>query len=79
MTICLILIGIYIFSAVAMWLSVRKSFSKGGEMQDEEVSWFYFFATIVPILNTITLVILTIISADYNKDKFLKKVFNIKK
>lgn len=74
-----VIIGVYIISAVAMWFSVRKSFSKGGEMQDEEVSWFYLFATIVPIYNTITLVVLTIISADKNKDKFLKKVFNIKK
>lgn len=74
-----VIIGVYIVSAVAMWFSVKFSYSKGGEMQDEEVSWFHFFATIVPIFNTITLVILTIISADYNKDKFLKKVFNIKK
>lgn len=78
----IILLSIYIVSVLGMWFQIKKDYSKGGDMEGEEIKLFHLFLTIFPIWNTITFLFYFFV--DYvlkhcSTNEFLNKFFKIKK
>lgn len=57
----IILLSIYIISALSMYFLIRKEHSKGGDLEGEELKFCHLVATFVPLVNTVILLLLLII------------------
>jgi len=81
----IILSLIYIISALSMYFLIRKRHSKGGTHEGYSLSWHYFIATIIPLGNTIILILLSLDSLSdslidlITSREFLDKFFKIKR
>ena len=78
----IILLSIYIISALSMYFLIRKKHSKGGDMEGKELKLVLLLITFFPILNTIALgfcLLVDYVLKENSTNELLSKFYRIKK
>lgn len=80
-----IAIAVYLLSFFLYYLWIRNAYSKGGVLENSEISMSDFIFCVIPIVNTVTYISAIIMISftgkkiDINFTNFLNRFFNIKK
>lgn len=74
----IIIVAIYLFSALKVYTWIRKSHSSGGIHYKEDIDRLDLLFTFFPFVNTICTIILLFKSPVWKNDSFLNKFYMIK-